>query len=43
MTLREQKAMLAISIHAACADDAKEKAQVAMRCYASLVVALMRA
>lgn len=40
---REQKTMLAITIHAACADDAKEKAQVALHCYAGQVVALMHA
>jgi hypothetical protein len=43
MTPREQKAMLAITIHAACADDAKEKAQVALRCYAGQLMALIRA
>jgi hypothetical protein len=43
MTSREQKAMLAITIHAACVDDAKDEAQHTLRCYAGLVMALMRA
>jgi hypothetical protein len=43
MTSREQKAMLAITIHAACADDAKDETQLALRCCAGQVMALMRA
>ncbi len=43
MTPREQKAMLAITIHANCADDEKDKARLALRHHAGQVMALMRA
>jgi hypothetical protein len=43
MTSREQKAMLAITIHDACAADAKGGTQLALRYHAGQVVALMRA
>lgn len=43
MTPRERKAMFAITIHAACADGAKDEARGALCCHAGQVMALIRA